>query len=140
MANEILSVEQMFAADRYAAVHGTATLDLMENAGLAVADAVCSRWSPCTVAVLCGPGNNGGDGFVVARHLKQRGWDVRLALMGRRDALKGDAGVMARRWQGSDEPLALTVLDDAGLVVDALFGAGLSRPLDGVARALADAV
>jgi NAD(P)H-hydrate epimerase len=140
MASEILTVEQMYAADRFAAAHGVPTLDLMEKAGVAVADAICARWSPRTVAILCGPGNNGGDGFVVARHLKERGWDVRLALIGRRDELKGDAAVMARRWQGGDEPLGPSVLDDAGLVVDALFGAGLSRPLEGQARVIAEAV
>ncbi len=111
------------------------SLTLMENAGRAVADEIARRFEPCTVAVLCGPGNNGGDGFVAARHLAERGWDVRLALLGRRDALKGDAAIMAERWQGSDEPLTPHVFDDANLVIDALFGAGLSaRALEGEAR------
>ncbi len=140
MTAEILTVEQMYAADQYAADHGTPTLDLMENAGAAVADAICERWSPRTAAVLCGPGNNGGDGFVIARHLKERGWDVRLALMGRRDELKGDAAVMAQHWPGGDEPLGPGVLEDAALVVDAVFGAGLSRPLEGQARRVVEAV
>ncbi len=83
--NEILTVAQCYEADRYAEANGTPTLALMENAGRAVADAICERWSPRTVAVLCGRGNNGGDGFVAARHLRERGWDVRLALLGRRD-------------------------------------------------------
>jgi NAD(P)H-hydrate epimerase len=134
MAAELLTVAQCYEADRFAAANGVPTLTLMENAGRAVADAVAARWAPCTVAVLCGRGNNGGDGFVAARHLRERGWDVRLALLGRRDSLEGDAAEMARRWERGDEPVASNVLDDASLVIDALFGAGLSRPLDGAAK------
>ncbi|HEY5339200.1 MAG TPA: NAD(P)H-hydrate dehydratase [Rhizomicrobium sp.] len=137
MTSEILTVAQSYDTDAFAAAHGIATLTLMENAGRAVADAIEARWAPQTVAVLCGPGNNGGDGFVVARLLRERGWDVRLALLGRRDELKGDAAVMARRWSGSDEPLSSVVFDDVTLIVDALFGAGLSRPLSGAAADLA---
>lgn len=140
MPLEILTVEQCYAADKYAAEHGTPALTLMENAGFGVAEIIRERWSPRTVAILCGPGNNGGDGFVVARHLKEHGWDVRLALLGRRDELKDDAAVMSKRWTGSDEALAPAVLDDAALIVDAMFGAGLSRPLEGAARATAEAV
>jgi NAD(P)H-hydrate epimerase len=134
MANELLAVSQSYEADRLAVAAGMPSLTLMENAGRAAADAICERWQPCTVAVLCGRGNNGGDGFVVARHLRARGWDVRLALLGRRDSLEGDAAEMARRWDGPDEPVSATILDDAALVVDALFGAGLSRRLEGAAK------
>ncbi|MGN6148467.1 MAG: NAD(P)H-hydrate dehydratase [Rhizomicrobium sp.] len=137
MVSEILTVRQCYDADKYAASHGVPTLTLMENAGRAVADAIEARWAPLTVAVLCGPGNNGGDGFVVARILRERGWDVRLALLGRRDELKGDAAAMAKRWSGSDEPLSSAIFDDVTLIVDALFGAGLSRPLDGAVADLA---
>ena len=138
MTNEILTVAEMYAADSFAASHGVASLTLMESAGRAVADAIVARWSPCDVAVLCGPGNNGGDGFVVARHLNARGWNVWVALLGDAKTLRGDAAVMAQKWNGTLAPLSPASADGAGLVVDALFGAGLSRPLEGVAKALAE--
>ncbi len=134
MSAEILTVAQSYEADRYAAAHGVASLTLMENAGRAVAAEIGKRWSPRPALVLCGPGNNGGDGFVVARLLKARGWEVRLALLGAREALKGDAAAMAARWDGGTLPLSADLLPGAELVIDALFGAGLARPLDGAAR------
>ena len=136
MANEILTVAQCYEADRYAATHGVQSLALMENAGRAVADAVIARHVRGKAVVLCGPGNNGGDGFVAARHLSAFGWDVSVALLGRREALKGDAGEMAKRWDGAVVPLAPDALKDAAVVVDALFGAGLARPLEGPAAEL----
>jgi NAD(P)H-hydrate epimerase len=126
----------MGEADRLAIAGGIAGTTLMENAGRAIADAVSRRWSPRPVAVLCGPGNNGGDGFVAARLLAGRGWDVRLALLGARVALKGDAAVAASLWQGPIEALGEAALDGAGLVIDALFGAGLARPIEGAAAAV----
>jgi len=134
MSNEIITVAEMYAADRFAAEHGVASLTLMENAGRAVADEITKRWTPRKTLVLCGPGNNGGDGFVVARLLKECCWDVRVALLGERKSLKGDAAAMAARWTGAVEPLSVRALDGAELIVDALFGAGLQRPLEGVAR------
>src|SRR4249920_714126 len=100
MSAEILTVAEMYAADRYAAAHGTPTLTLMENAGRAVADEICKRWTPRATAVLCGPGNNGGDGFVVARLLKERGWGVWVETLSPVSALQGDAAQMAKRWAG----------------------------------------
>jgi hydroxyethylthiazole kinase-like uncharacterized protein yjeF len=123
----------MGEADRLTIAGGIPGIDLMENAGRAGADAVSRRFSPRPVAVLCGPGNNGGDGFVAARILAERGWKVRLALLGDPAALKGDAAAAAARWSGKFEPLALAALDGAGLVIDAIFGAGLARPVEGVA-------
>ncbi|MGA7674333.1 MAG: NAD(P)H-hydrate dehydratase [Rhizomicrobium sp.] len=134
MSHEILTVAQMYAADRYAAEHGTPSLTLMENAGRAVVEEILKRWQKPKTLVICGPGNNGGDGFVVARLLKARGWDVRLALLGSRGALKGDAAAMAAAWTGEVEPPSQHLVGRAELVVDALFGAGLQRPLDGAAR------
>jgi hydroxyethylthiazole kinase-like uncharacterized protein yjeF len=126
----------MGEADRLTIAGGVAGTVLMERAGKAVADAVSRRWPPRPVTVLCGPGNNGGDGFVAARILAERGWKVRLALLGARDALKGDAAWAASSWPGPVEALSETALDGAGLVVDALFGAGLTRSIDGVAAAV----
>ena len=134
----LISVAEMYAADAAAARLGTPGLTLMENAGRAVAQAIMRRWAPRPVALLCGPGNNGGDGFVAARLLAEAGWPVRLGLLGARERLAGDAAAMAARWEGAVEPLAPALLDGAPLVVDALFGAGLTRPLAGVALALAE--
>ncbi len=136
----LLTVAQMYAADQAATASGVSAETLMENAGAAAARAIGERWSPRPVAVLCGPGNNGGDGFVVARRLGAAGWPVTVALDGPLDALKGDAAVMARRWEGPVAALDAAVLDGAELVVDALFGAGLSRPLEGAPRAVIEEV
>lgn len=132
----LLAPQEMAAVDRLAIADGTPGIALMENAGRAVADALARRWTLRPLLVLCGPGNNGGDGFVAARILAGRGWSVRLALLGDRAALKGDAAVAAASWTGAVEPLGAASLDGAELVVDALFGAGLSRPIDGVAKAV----
>ena len=136
----LLTVDQMYAADKAAMDAGIPGETLMENAGGAIARAILERWTPRPVAILCGPGNNGGDGFVVARLLDAAGWPLTVALLGSVGNLKGDAAVMAGRWRGAVAPLDLAVLDDAELVVDGLFGAGLTRPLDGVPRAVVEAI
>jgi hydroxyethylthiazole kinase-like uncharacterized protein yjeF len=129
----VLDVRQMAKADRLTVSGGTSVAELMENAGQAVAHEIERRWSARPVTLLCGPGNNGGDGFVAARRLAQAGWTVRLALLGRREDLKGAALHHAQRWCGAVEPMGPDALDEAELVVDALFGSGLSRPLEGIA-------
>ena len=131
-ASVLLSVADMVRADQGAVSAGIASLDLMEAAGAAVAMEIQDRWTARSVAILCGPGNNGGDGFVVARLLRAAGWQVRLALLGEAASLRGDARTNAERWDGPVEGLAPSVLDGAELVVDALFGAGLARDIDGV--------
>lgn len=136
----LLTVAEMGRADSLAIAAGVSGMRLMEAAGTAVADAIHQRWSPRPVAVLCGPGNNGGDGFVVARRLAARGWPVRVALLGDPARLAGDAAAMAARWTGGIAALGPDAVAGAGLIVDALFGAGLARPLDGVAAATAAAV
>jgi len=132
-ARPILTVAEMAAADRAAIAAGTPGLELMERAGQAVADAVAQRFRPQPVVVLCGPGNNGGDGYVVARLLRQRGWPVAVRALG--EPATPDAQAMSARWDGATAPLNGTLGDE--LVIDALFGAGLSRALDGPAAGAA---
>ncbi|WP_309643106.1 NAD(P)H-hydrate dehydratase [Phenylobacterium sp.] len=132
-ARKIHTVAEIAAADRAAIAGGTPGVELMERAGAAVADAIVERFSLRPVAVLCGPGNNGGDGYVVARLLKARGWPVELRALAPPET--ADAKAAAGLWDGGavafDAPLR------ARLFVDALFGAGLSRPLTGEAAAMA---
>ena len=87
------------------------------------------------VLVLCGPGNNGGDGYIAARLLRERGYRVEVALLGETSALKGDAAEASGRWDAAVAPLEAASFDRVDLVIDALFGAGLARDLDGVAAA-----
>ncbi len=136
----LLRVAQMDEADRLTVAAGTPGVELMHNAGTAVAREAMRRWSMRPTAILCGPGNNGGDGFVVASALAAAGWPVRVGLLGSRERLRGEAQHHAARWTGDVEPLDPRVLDGAELVVDALFGSGLSRPLgDDVVAVLAAA-
>ncbi len=137
----LLSVDEMYRADAAAAASGVPSLSLMEAAGRSVAAAIRQRWRPQPVAVLCGPGNNGGDGFVVARLLQAEGWPVRLGLLGDAGKLRGDAAVNAGRWRGPVRPLddPLLLARDP-LIVDALFGAGLARPLEGRVAGLLDEI
>jgi len=137
---ELLTVEEMSAADRAAAAAGIPVETLMDNAGAAVAAAILARFAPRPVAVLCGPGNNGGDGFVVARRLAARGWAVTVAAARPPADYAGAAGLHGARWRGPTVGLEPRALDGARLVVDALFGAGLNRPVDGAAAALLRAV
>jgi NAD(P)H-hydrate epimerase len=127
----------MGEADRLTETEGISGRDLMQNAGAAVAREAMKRWSSRRVSVLCGPGNNGGDGFVAAKLLASAGWSVRLGLLGTLAGLRGDAAHHAVLWGGPVEPLDVSILEGAELVVDAIFGAGLSRPLEpGVLRVL----
>lgn len=127
----LLTVRQMAEADRLSVAAGVSSFELMGNAGAAVAREIECRWTPRPLLVLCGPGNNGGDGFVVAHLLAEAGWPVRVAMLGSRVNLHAEARQHAQRWGGEVEALSPSVLGGAELVVDALFGAGLSRPLEG---------
>ncbi len=129
----LLDVRQMGEADRLTVASGKTVIELMENAGSAVAHEIEKHWSARPVIVLCGPGNNGGDGFVTARHLSAKGWSVRVALLGSLDRLTGAARHHADLWRGEVLQLVPDALDGAELVVDAIFGAGLSRALEGSA-------
>lgn len=104
---------------------------LMDNAGRAVARAVRRYMRPCRVLVLCGPGNNGGDGFVAARYLAEAGWSVAVAEMAAPHAGSAAAEASAR-FEGIRVPFALAEVERADLVIDAVFGAGLSRDVTGL--------
>ena len=138
---ELLTTAQMAEADRMAIAGGTAGITLMENAGRAVADALVSRHPPGTrVAVVAGPGNNGGDGFVAGRILSERSYRVRMLLAGNLDRLEGDARLAAQRWARAVKQAEPAAIVPADVVVDALFGAGLDRPVEGAARAMIEAI
>jgi ADP-dependent NAD(P)H-hydrate dehydratase / NAD(P)H-hydrate epimerase len=123
---EILSVAEMTAADRAAIEGGTPGLTLMERAGAAVADAIVARFPPGPVVVLAGPGNNGGDAYVAAAHLSERGWPVRVEALA--PPKSADAIAARELWTGEVTPLGQRLPDEA-LIIDGLFGAGLDRPL-----------
>ncbi|MEX0839070.1 MAG: NAD(P)H-hydrate dehydratase [Parvibaculum sp.] len=132
----LLTTAEMARADALTIARGRPGSVLMENAGRAVAEAIAARFAVGPVAVLCGPGNNGGDGFVAARLLAEQGWPVTLFLLGARENLKGDAAEAAARWQGPVRPLAADAGEGASLVIDAIFGAGLARDVEGVVAEL----
>lgn len=136
---EILTPEEMNLADGLAVAAGVPVERLMEAAGRAVARAVMRRFRPVRTLVLAGPGNNGGDGYVAARLLDQAGWPVAVAaLVPPRPG--SAAAAAAARWRGPVLPFAPAEAARAGLLVDAVFGAGLARPVEGlVAETLAAA-
>ena len=140
MSGEVLTVAEMAAADRLAEASGVPSLTLMDNAGRAVADAVTRTAPDVAVLVFCGPGNNGGDGFAAARHLRHRGYPVLVQLLAAAAELMGDAARMAQQWDGPIASASGDLPSHELLIVDALFGAGLSRPLEGVAADLVRAV
>ncbi len=130
--NELLSVSEMYEADRRTMEGGICGLQLMEAAGASIARAIAQRWTARKTVILCGPGNNGGDGFVVARLLHQKGWFVKVLLLGERKNLKGDAKINAERWVFECETLCPENVQGAELIVDAVFGAGLARAVEGI--------
>jgi NAD(P)H-hydrate epimerase len=151
--HELLTTGEMAEADRLAVAHNIPSLTLMETAGRAVADTAAAMVPPGSkILILCGPGSNGGDGFVAARLLQNQGFPVDLILLGALETLAGDAAHMAARWAGFTLETARDASDatpsrtsgqtplghprtpfpdgpDTRLIIDALFGAGLSRPL-----------
>lgn len=130
---DILTTCDCGRCDAYAEAEGVPGIALMDRAGRGLADAVMARWSRRPVAVLCGPGNNGGDGYVAARYLDKAGWPVTLYALGDPAKLAGDAAWAHGEWAGDVLPLDRFSPCDHALVIDALFGAGLTRPLEGIA-------
>ncbi len=138
---ELLTSEEMAEADRLAIAAGRTGASLMEKAGLAVADCLSRQHAlGATVIVIAGPGNNGGDGFVAARVLADRGFKVRVLLLGERERLKSDAAGAAQRWTGAVEKAHPGALCEGEIFIDALFGAGLDRDVTGPAADLIEAM
>jgi hydroxyethylthiazole kinase-like uncharacterized protein yjeF len=139
---ELITAAQMRSAEAVAIAEGTSGARLMERAGRGVADAIAAelavaepREGARPVVILCGPGNNGGDGYVIARVLKDRGHPVTIYGLVPAADLKGDALAMAQRWEGPTHPprrfFEHAPTGEETVIVDALFGTGLSRPVDG---------
>ncbi len=130
---QLLTTDDIYRADAETHKAGVSGFQLMENAGAAVTREIVRRWQPRRTVICCGPGNNGGDGFVIARRLAEAGWPVQVRLLGALDSLSGDAALAAQTWAGTIVPLTADFANFRPLVVDALFGAGLSRTLTGIA-------
>ena len=146
-AIEILTPKQMGEADRLTIEGGVDGYQLMESAGQAVATAAIDLLERKTgsgasgmVCILCGPGNNGGDGFVAAQLLEEEGWSVIIGCSVEVDDLKGDARQAAEEWGDEVYALSASLWDDSDIVIDALFGAGLDRPVAGEIAELIDAL
>jgi hydroxyethylthiazole kinase-like uncharacterized protein yjeF len=122
----ILTAEEMRAAEAKAIAAGTEVETLMERAGERAAEAIVAYAGTLPVLILCGPGNNGGDGYVIARHLRMRAIDVRVAALS--EPTSNAARWARSEWSGEVE--TLEAVEAAPVLVDALFGTGLSRPLD----------
>jgi ADP-dependent NAD(P)H-hydrate dehydratase / NAD(P)H-hydrate epimerase len=137
---ELLTPHEMAECDRLAIACGVPGIDLMEKAGCAVADVVARFPVGTPVLVVAGPGNNGGDGFIAARVLAERGYSVRVLLLGDAAGLRGDAAEAVRRWARPVERAMPGAVAGAGVIIDALFGAGLDREVEGAARAMIEAM
>jgi ADP-dependent NAD(P)H-hydrate dehydratase / NAD(P)H-hydrate epimerase len=137
---EVLTTAEMERADRLTIAAGTPGFALMLSAGQAVADAARNLVDEGPILVIAGPGNNGGDGFVAAAELAAQGREVSVILMCERDALKGDAASAARGWKYPVLPFNPQAIGKPALIIDALFGAGLSRTVEGEARAMIEAI
>lgn len=142
----LLTSQQMKAVDRYMIERMKIPgLVLMENAAHGVYEAIRAEMEPCSVQVFCGTGNNGGDGFAVARILLANGYDVKVVVLGNPSDISGDAAENFAFFKETREFYTvitnregLEALPEADVYVDAVFGTGLSRPLDGIYRIAAE--
>lgn len=139
----LLTAAQMRAVDAHAIASGMPGIALMERAGSKVAEVIHARYLSGHALVLCGGGNNGGDGFVIARCLKENHWRVTLCLLAGEAQVTGDARTMLERWKtagGECAAFSPELTKHASVIVDALFGTGLSRAPEGmIAQAIAAA-
>lgn len=135
LKNCVLSTDKMGKADQITIddllLHGKSGTQLMEIAGLSVAREIIGHSGGRRALILCGPGNNGGDGFVIARHLYEAGWEVELALLGEAENLSGEARIMADKWHGEILAISAELINDQDVIVDAIFGTGLTREISG---------
>jgi NAD(P)H-hydrate epimerase len=146
----LCTAAQMRALDQWAIAHGTPGRVLMERAGKGATAALRRRWKRARTVVVCGRGNNGGDGFVIARALRRAGFPVEVWLAAEPGTVKGDAAIMLAAWRKSGRVHQCATADDllrlraslarAGLVVDALLGTGLNAPVEGHHAAIIDAI
>jgi hydroxyethylthiazole kinase-like uncharacterized protein yjeF len=128
---EVLTTAEMERADRLTIAAGTPGFALMMSAGQAVAEAAMELVEEGSILVVAGRGNNGGDGFVAAAELAARGREVSVILLCERDSLQGDAASAARGWKHPVLPFNPQAIGKPALIIDALFGAGLNRPVKG---------
>src|SRR3954453_12478052 len=136
----VLTTGEMEQADRLTIAGGTPGFALMLSAGQAVARAAMDLVEEGPIVVVAGRGNNGGDGFVAAAELAARGREVSVVLLCERDTLTGDAALAAKGWKYPVLPFNPQAIGRPALIIDALFGAGLNRPAEGVARAMIEAI
>jgi hydroxyethylthiazole kinase-like uncharacterized protein yjeF len=137
---EILTTAEMARADLLTISGGSSGFALMLMAGRAVAQAAIDLVEDGPILVVAGPGNNGGDGMIAATELVAAGREVSVILLGERDALKGDAALAAREWRSPVLPFYPQAIGAPALIIDALFGAGLNRPVKGEAVDVIEAI
>lgn len=130
----VLTTRQMRDAEARAIEHGVTGWQMMQRAGSAVVERIAQAYPKSETLVLCGPGNNGGDGFVIAEGLRKLGWHVTAAAMN--DAMQGDAATARKHYEGKVVPLTDAAFSKETLIVDALFGTGLDRLVEGEAADL----
>src|SRR6202023_1621360 len=137
---EVLTTAEMERADRLAIAAGTPGFSLMLSAGQAVASVAMDLVEEGPILVIAGPGNNGGDGFVAAAELAARGRDVSVILLCERESLRGDAASAARGWKNPVLPFNPQAIGRPALIIDALFGVGLNRPVKGEPHEMIEAI
>src|SRR5438552_16321551 len=137
---EVLTSAEMERADRLTIAAGTPGFALMLSAGQAVAEAAMELVEEGPILVVAGPGNNGGDGFVAAAELAAQGREVSVILVCGREHWQGDAASAARGWKYPVLPFNPQAIGKPGLIIDALFGAGLNRPVKGDPHEMIEAI